>query len=136
MSVYVDTSAFLAIMDVADINHDRAKRAWDELVASEEELIASNYVIVETFALAQRRLGLGAVASFEENVYPALEIHWVDEPTHDAGVAAVLAAFRRNLGLVDCVSFAVMRRAEIRKAFSFDPHFKEQGFEIVPGPPG
>ena len=57
---------------------------------------------------------------------------WVDQPTHEAGVAAVLAAGRRKLSLVDCVSFEIMRRGGIRRAFSFDPHFREAGFELVP----
>jgi uncharacterized protein len=43
----------------------------------------------------------------------------------------VLAAARRNLSLVDCVSFELMRRLGIRRVFCFDPHFAEQGFELV-----
>jgi predicted nucleic acid-binding protein len=33
---------------------------------------------------------------------------------------------------VDCVSFEVMRRLGIRRAFTLDEHFREQGFEVVP----
>lgn len=42
------------------------------------------------------------------------------------------AAKRRRLSLVDCVSFALMRRDDIRAAFAFDRDFEEEGFAVVP----
>jgi predicted nucleic acid-binding protein len=56
----------------------------------------------------------------------------VDLEMHRAGVSALLAASRRNLSLVDCVSFEVMRTLGIKVVFTFDPHFREQGFSINP----
>jgi predicted nucleic acid-binding protein len=44
-------------------------------------------------------------------------------------LVSLLAAGRKKLSLVDCVSFGIMREAGIRKAFAFDRHFTEQGFE-------
>lgn len=46
-------------------------------------------------------------------------------------VGAMLTASRRRLSLVDCTSFEAMRHKKITKAFAFDQHFVEQGFEIV-----
>ena len=47
---------------------------------------------------------------------------------------ALLAASRRKVSLVDCMSFEVMRRYGIRSAFAFDPHFSEQDFLLIPSP--
>jgi uncharacterized protein len=44
-------------------------------------------------------------------------------------VSALAAARRRDLSLVDCASFEVARRARARRAFAFDRHFVERGFE-------
>jgi predicted nucleic acid-binding protein len=46
----------------------------------------------------------------------------------DAGLSALLAAGRRHLSLVDCVSFVIMRRLGIRAYLGLDAHFAEQGF--------
>jgi predicted nucleic acid-binding protein len=46
----------------------------------------------------------------------------------------MLSAGRRDVSLVDYTSFHVMRVGSIRKAFTFDPHFSEQGFTPVPSP--
>ena len=132
MSVFVDTSTFFAILDADDENHDVARQMWGDLLTQEAVLICSNYVLVETLALVQRRLGIPAVRVFQEDIMPVLNVEWVDESLHQVGIASVLAAARRRLSLVDCVSFEIMRRLGIKTAFVFDHHFEEQGFECLP----
>lgn len=61
MSTFVDTSALLAVLDASDVAHKVADRIWRRLIESDERLVSTNYVLVETFALVQRRLGLPAV---------------------------------------------------------------------------
>lgn len=132
MSVFVDTSAIFAVLDADDQNHERARQAWVALASQETWLVCTNYVLIETFALVQRRLGMDAVKVLEEDMLPMVSVEWVDEGTHQAGVAALLIAARRQLSLVDCVSFTTMRRLGINEVFTFDRHFAEQGFERIP----
>ena len=132
MSYFVDTSALLAVIDVDDRNHKRAKKLWSKLISSGEVLICTNYILVETFALVQHRFGMKAVRVLEDDIIPVFTVEWVDEAIHKAAVSGLLAATRRKLSLVDCTSFEVMRRLGVRKTFVFDPHFKEQGFTCVP----
>ncbi|MCL4819845.1 MAG: PIN domain-containing protein [Vicinamibacteria bacterium] len=131
MSVFVDTSGLLAVLDADDAFHPRADVTWRKLLASDRTLVTTNYVLVETFALAQSRLGLDAVRALQQDVVPALRVLWVDGELHGAGATALLTAGRRRLSLVDCVSFEVMRREGMRQAFCFDRHFAEQGFETA-----
>ena len=132
MSVFVDTSALFAILDADDQNHEQAKQAWVSLITQGTDLVCTSYILVEAFALVQRRLGMEAVRVLQEDMAPMLRVEWVDEITHTAGVAVLLTADRRQLSLVDCVSFNVMRRQGLKLAFTFDGHFAEQGFEQVP----
>lgn len=131
MSVFVDTSAFLAVMDGGDENHLKASRIWRRIVSGDDLLITSNYVLVETLALVQHRMGMEAVTSFEEDVAPLLEVEWIGESAHHAGVTTMIGAGRRMLSLVDCTSFDLMRTLGIRSAFAFDRHFREQGFTLL-----
>lgn len=132
MRVFVDTSAFYALLDRDDANHQKAKTAWVDLLKDEGTLITSNYILVETFALIQHRLGLDAVRGFQSDILPLIHIEFVILELHRSGVSALLSASRRNLSLVDCVSFEMMRSLEIKMAFAFDPHFREQGFHTLP----
>ena len=73
MSVFVDTSALLAIIDADQSRHDEVARVWHELLDAERTLFTSNYVMVETFALVQRRLGVAAVREFTDVLVPILQ---------------------------------------------------------------
>lgn len=130
--VFIDTSAFLALLDADDSGHRRTRAAWVTLLESNVSLSTSNYILVETFALVQNRLGLEAVRVFQEDIVPLLDIRPIDAQVHTAAIGALLAAGRKHLSLVDCSSFEIMRRSGIRKAFTLDRHFREQGFECVP----
>jgi len=132
VTVFVDTSAIIATMVCDDIMHTGAAAAWDHLLSSSARMATTNYVIVEACSVLQRRHGPLAVAHLRGLVTPVVAIHWVTREQHDAAFAALLAANRRDLSLVDCVSFAVMRETGIDTAFAFDRHFGEQGFRVLP----
>ena len=131
MSVFVDTSALFAVLDSRDEFHARALEAWRRLLEKEDDLLTTNYVLVEAFALAQGRLGKAAARALAEDVAPALRVRWIDAGIHGKAVAAMLAAGRRGLSLVDCASFAAMQESGVRRAFAYDRRFKERGFELV-----
>ena len=132
MRTFVDTSAFLAVLDADDAQHPRASRVWRDLVGGEDTLQTTSYVLVETFALVQARLGLQATRLLHDDVVPVLRVTWIDEELHRAAMTALLTAQRRDLSLVDCVSFAAMRRFGAERAFAFDRHFRQQGFAVIP----
>ena len=132
MRVFVDTSSLYALLDRTDENHLKAKREWNRILDADYTLVASNYILVETLALLQNRIGMEAVRGFQEDVFPLLFVEFITPKIHRLGTSALLSSSRRRLSFVDCVSFEVMRETGIRKVFAFDPHFKEQGFEVVP----
>lgn len=126
--VFVDTSALYALLVRSDDRHGDARRAFARLMAEEAALITTSYVLVETYALLGRRVGLDSVAAFRDDFAPLLDIVWVDPATHDAALNELIDRKRRNLSLVDLVSFATMRGRGIEQAFAFDRHFDEEGF--------
>ena len=136
MNIFIDTAAFLAVLNANDQFHPQARRTWDDILASDAALFSSNYVLIETIALLQHRFGIDAVRLFEGDILPVIEIGWVDETLHNQATSALLAANRRELSLVDCTSFEMMRQAGMDAAFTFDPHFREQGFKVLPADQG
>lgn len=69
--------------------------------------------------------------TFHERTLPVLEIVWVDDSLHFAGLTTLFAADRRKLSLVDSVSFAAMRQTGTAHFFAFDRYFAGQGFVPV-----
>ena len=134
MSVFVDTSGFYAVLDADDDMHEAASKAWIDMLERGVTLHSTNYILVETIALLQNRIGMEAVRVFAADVLPVVKVFWVEEIVHSMAHHTMLVAARRGLSLVDCVSFEAMRRLHLTEAFCFDPHFLEQGFELVPEP--
>ena len=99
------------------------------MLDSGAKLFTTNYVSVESCALAQRWLGMEAARTLVNDVLPVIKVVWITENPHQLAVSALTAAGRRQLSLVDGVSFVVMRAAGQRKAFAFDRHFQEEGFD-------
>ncbi|MEI6670074.1 MAG: PIN domain-containing protein [Acidobacteriota bacterium] len=131
MSVFLDTSALLALLDADEARHEEARQIWTRLLDTDVPITSSNYVLVETYALAQRRLGTAAVRVLADQLLPVVDIEWVARDLHEKAVSALISANRRELSLVDATSFEVMRQRGIDVAFAFDRHFEEAGFDLA-----
>ncbi len=130
MSVFVDTSALYAYLDSTDANNAAAVPALHSMLGR-EQLVTHNYILVETAALVHRRLVPTATRLLVEDLLPLIRTRWIDAELHGAATSAYLSAVRRRTSLVDWVSFEVMRREGIRRAFAYDRDFVTEGFELV-----
>jgi uncharacterized protein len=132
MNIFIDTAAFLAVLNADDQFHHAASQSWAKILSSDTTIFSSNYVILETTTLLQHRFGIESLRLFERDILPIIIIVWVDESIHKQGMSALLTANRRNLSLVDCTSFEIIRQIGVDNVFTFDPHFHEQGFSVIP----
>lgn len=129
--VFFDTSALYAVLDADDEVHAQAKAAWRELIQAGSPLVTSSYVCVETTALVQARLGMDAVRALFNDLLPVVTVVAIDEAHHTNTVATLFGVNRRDLSLVDCSSFEMMRQRGIAAAFAFDRRFAQQGFRLI-----
>ena len=129
--IYVDTSAFYALLDRSDRYHSKASALWPDLLHDNITLLTSNYVVWETVGLLQKRIGFEAASLWYKDILGVLDVLWVDTRTHQLAYELWLNLGRRRLSLVDCVSFVTMHQHEIEKAFCFKPHFTDHGFILL-----
>lgn len=134
MTVFVDTSALYALFDRDDRGHADVAAAWTELLSGNRVLVTSNYVLLETTALLQRRLGLAAVHDLDDRIVPLLRVQWITEPIHHRAMVRLRRTDRRDVSLVDCSSFLLMENAGIRDALALDEDFSAAGFRLLPAP--
>jgi uncharacterized protein len=130
--IFVDTSAIYAWADTADPNHHTAVRRLKAILTRREELLTHNYVLVESTALLQARLGLTAAIKLARDS-ERFVIEWVDDDLHASGIRELERSKRRQVSLVDHISFLVMTRRQVATVFAFDPHFVAAGFQLVAG---
>jgi predicted nucleic acid-binding protein len=130
-NVFIDTSAFYALMDRSDSYHEKAKKLWSFLLDKNISFKTTNYIIIETLALIQSRLGFEAANLYSGDILSLVDILWVNEPRHNLAFELWLSLGRKKLSLVDCVSFITMRHYSLENVFGFDRHFAEQGFNLM-----
>ena len=128
--MFVDTSFLVALLDEDDPKYADALRLWRRVEAERLSVLTSTYVVLEACAVLQRRLGVPAMRKLVRQILEPVALEWVTRDDHERAVEALLVADRRSLSLVDCVSFEVMRRLNVRECLAFDQHFVEQGFVV------
>lgn len=120
MSIFVDTSAWYAAAHRGDRRNSRAK----QLLATDEQLVTSDHVLVETWRLIQHVISARAAEVFWDGLRSGVA---TIEQTTRADLEAAWAIGERfpdqNFSLVDRTSFALMERLGISRVISFDKDF-------------
>ena len=94
--------------------------------------VTTSLVINETISLLQSRGFLSAALQFLEGIRRGeAQILYPDAALQREAWDLFGQWVGSGASAVDCVSFAVMKREGIRKAFTFDSHFRAAGFEIL-----
>lgn len=127
--IFLDTSAIYALADKTDPNHVTAYSKFQDALKSGEVFVLHNYILLESAALLQARLGLPSAVLFLKDA-KSFEVEWVDSDLQEEAEKELERIGKRGISLVDCTSFLVMRRKGVQKVLAFDPDFQDQGFSF------
>ena len=127
-TVFLDTVGLIATWDVDDQWHPLAEPVFRELVRQRARLITTPLVFYECGNAAARKLYRKAVEAFRRELRSFGDLL---DPTAD-DLERAWHDYARGLagdaGIVDHVSFAVMRRLSLTAAFTNDAHYRAAGF--------
>lgn len=133
--VFVDTSAFYALSSDTDHEHAGACAIRERLRQDGVGLVTTNYVLLETVSLLQRRHGMEAARRFGDVVGEEVTLWWVTEPQHQTAWDYWKRRGLRGLSLVDCSCVVIMRELRISRVFGFDDQFRAAGLTLLDAPP-
>lgn len=129
--VLIDTSAFYALLSATDTFHQRGRDTYDRLIDRDLELWTTSYVLVETLALAHRRLGFSALQQLVDVVEKRVSTFWIDGTVHGEAWNRLAANQGRGLSFVDWTTALVSRMLNAH-IFTFDTAFAARGLAVVP----
>ena len=130
--IFIDTGAFVARYLTRDQYHAAAVEGWRRL--EPHRIVTTSHVLDEALTLLGRRAG-NAFAAGRARRFLTSDRLGVVRPELDDELSAVelFESFAdQRVSFTDAVSFAVMRRLSIDRAFTFDRHFALAGFELWP----
>lgn len=133
--IFIDTGAFLARYLENDQYHLQAESIWRRIESEREGFCTSNFVIDELVTLLGRRSSHQFAVQRSRSIYESelIDIFRPGEAEeHDALVFFEKYQDQDDVSFTDCVSFALMKRRDIHRVFSFDRHFDLPGFTRIP----
>jgi len=120
VSLFVDTSVWYAAGDRGDRSNRRAK----EILKSDEALVTTDHVLVETWILFRHRLSRKAAERFWDGLRSgAASIESVTTADLERAFAVGQSYPDQDFSIVDRTSFAVMQRLGLERAASLDDDF-------------
>jgi len=133
--VFVDTSAFVALRNRAEREHQAAREALAALAATRARLFTSNYVFAETYTALLVRVGRVEAIAWGRRfrASEAIELIRIDESVEEDAWSILESHTDKTWSYIDATSFALVQRERATEAFAFDRHFAQRGLTIVPG---
>lgn len=133
--LFVDTAGWMACADSGDPAHGHACQVRDDALEEGILLVTTDYVVDEALTLIRKRLGLGAASAWWEQLEGSTRLRWEWIGMARAERARdVFFRYRdKDYSFTDCTSLVVMRQLRLRQALTTDDHFRQMGFEVLPG---
>jgi len=118
-----DSSAILALLDANDADHGRAVQTARQIALARRPSFITNYIEVEAHALLLRKLG--RMLAREWLLTGGLPVVRALPAEEDRAREIIARHSDKNWSLCDAISFAVLEARGIRRAFTFDRHFRQ-----------
>jgi uncharacterized protein len=135
-SVFVDTAGWMACADRSDPAHAACRGARDAALEAGRMLITTDYVVDETLTVLRVRLGLRAAEAWWQQVDGTARLRWerIESDRFERARQLFFQYRDKDLSFTDCTSVAVMRELKLKTVLTTDGHFRQVGFEVLPGP--
>lgn len=137
MTLFCDSSFFVAYYSASDQYHPQAVRIINDLKAQKPQIITTDYVFDETltFLLATHHYyGYPRALKFDENVTSGeqFKLLFVNENLFYRA-KEIFKRFNKDKrwSFTDCTSYVLMKDFGIRRVLTFDENFSQMGFKIV-----
>ena len=119
---------------MTDQNHEKALQLWNELLKDLPEMVTTTYVIDEIVTFFNSRSRHAKAVEIGNRLINSrsVQIIHVDQGLFDRGWEYFKQHDDKTFSMTDCISFIVMKEQGSESALSFDKHFTQAGFKVLP----
>ncbi len=130
MKTLIDTSFIVALINQKDEEHDKALRLSAEF--ERKEMVVTDAVLLEIGNSLSRGFKQSCVETIDGLIESSeVTIVRLDETLFDKAFHLYKTHTDKTWGLVDCISFIVMKEHGITEALTSDRHFVQAGFHAL-----
>ena len=132
--IFIDTGLLIALEISDDQHHKVAIKYWKELLNRPPQLVTTSYIFDEVVTFFNtRNYHLKAVELGNNLINSSfIQLIPVNEDLFNEGWLYFQKHQDKTYSLTDCLSFVIMQQLKINTALTFDRHFIQAGFKILP----
>jgi uncharacterized protein len=132
--IFVDTLFITALINQRDTYHKEAMRLAKQL--ANQPLLTTDAVLLEVGNALSRHYKLQAIEIIEQFI-DADDVNIIPlSPVLFEQAFLLYKTYQdKSWGLVDCISFVVMRKYGVTQALTIDQHFTQAGFQVLMSAP-
>lgn len=133
--IFVDTGAWIALLDHRDRYHAAARKFQEELRrGAHGRLVTTDHVLAEAVTYLRLYAPGAPVTEFRRIVTESesLQVVWTPSDRFWEAWVRLEGHSDKRWSFTDCLSFITMESLGIRTAFGFDSDFLQAGFELRP----
>lgn len=128
--VFVDTAAWLGLLNQSDRLHQQAKKVEKSLKANKRLWVTTDFILIEVADalcnVSQRSQTVKLIKNLKR--LKSVFVVALDPELLEQGLNLYESRGDKDWGLTDCISFVVMYNRGITEAFTSDRHFEQAGF--------
>ncbi len=137
MTCFIDASAWVALIDPKQAQHQNAKDFFQYLLERDAKLVTNNYVIDRVLEILRDRFDIDFAAKFmkiiEESVLTInLRVDWISKRVRRSALNNFLRSNNRELSLYHFYLKESIKRKKVDMIFSFDKKVFDFGIPMMP----
>ena len=139
MTCFIDGSAWIAITDQSNDNHENAKEYFKSLLENNTKLVTNNIAIDEAITWLRENMSAQAARKFldtlDESILTVnLRMDWIVRRVRRAGLNNYLKSKDTDLSLKHFLIHESIKRKRVDILFSFDHKYRVFGIPLMPQP--
>ncbi len=128
--IFVDISGWIGLVNISDSLHESASSSYHSNYVDGCYFVTHSGIMLEMgnslSSVRLRTSALGLKQKLEKS--ERVEIVEIDQNLYQAGWNLFSERPDKEWGIVDCISFELMKRMDISEALTADRHFEQAGF--------
>lgn len=137
MTIFLDTSALIALFVDKEQGHKEVKTQYQQYKTQRALLITSNLVLSELYTRLVYEFGTKVVSHIASKMAKVIEegqlrVLWVDEDLFNKALSVLIKFGEHKISFTDAASYVLSKEFRADEVFTLDSDFRKMGLTAAP----
>lgn len=129
--IFIDSTAFIAFTDRADINHHQVVKAFDTMARLNYQLFTSGQNITETYTALSREVGIFVASEFLQAILQSdIEVLFIQKSDLISASKIIRGSRERQISLREVLNAVLMEKKGISQILTFTYWHNLMGIQV------